>query len=85
MFDVASERPVRAFDPPARMVRESGQSAAVMARKQPSGATQREFRSRIGSGQTVLHYRKKQLMYVQGDPADAIFYVEKGYVKLAVT
>ena len=52
-----------------------------MARKQPSGATLREFLSKIGSGQTVLHYRKKQLMYVQGDPADAIFYVEKGYVK----
>ena len=66
------------------MVRESGQSAAVMARKQPSGATLRGFLSKIGSGQTVLHYRKKQLMYVQGDPVDAIFYVEKGYVKLAV-
>ena len=55
-----------------------------MARKQPPGATLREFLSKIGSGQTVLHYRKKQLMYVQGDPANAVFYVEKGRVKLTV-
>jgi CRP-like cAMP-binding protein len=55
-----------------------------MARKQLSGATLREFFSKVGAGQTALPYRKKQLIYAQGDPADAIFYVEKGYVKLAV-
>jgi CRP/FNR family cyclic AMP-dependent transcriptional regulator len=55
-----------------------------MARKQPPGATLREFLSKIGSGQTVQHYRKKQVMYAQGDPANAVFYVEKGRVKLTV-
>ena len=55
-----------------------------MARKQPPGATPREFLSKIGSGQTVQHYRKKQVMYAQGDPANAVFYVEKGRVKLTV-
>jgi CRP/FNR family transcriptional regulator, cyclic AMP receptor protein len=55
-----------------------------LARKQLSGATLREFFSRVGPGQTVLHYQKKQLIYAQGDPADAVFYVQKGRVKLTV-
>jgi CRP-like cAMP-binding protein len=55
-----------------------------MARKQPPGATLREFLSKIGSGQTVLPYRKKRMIFAQGDPANAVFYVEKGRVKLTV-
>src|SRR6202171_2099345 len=55
-----------------------------MARKQPSGATVREFLARVGSVQAALHYRKKQLIYAQGDPADAVFYVQEGRVKLTV-
>ena len=35
-------------------------------------------------GGTVKEYRKKQRVFVQGDPADAIFYIEKGKVKLTV-
>ena len=55
-----------------------------MARKQPSGAILREFLSRVGAGQAAAHYRKKQLIYAQGDPADAVFYVQEGRVKLTV-
>ena len=55
-----------------------------MARKEPAGAILREFLSRVGPGQTVLQYRKKQLIYAQGDPAHAVFYVQKGRVKLSV-
>jgi CRP-like cAMP-binding protein len=29
-------------------------------------------------------YRKKQVIYTQGDPAEAVFYVEKGRIKLTV-
>jgi len=55
-----------------------------MARKQPSSAILREFLSRVGAGQAALPYRKKQLIYAQGDPADAVFYVQEGRVKLTV-
>jgi CRP-like cAMP-binding protein len=55
-----------------------------MARKQPSSAILREFLSRVGVGQAALPYRKKQLIYAQGDPADAVFYVQEGRVKLTV-
>jgi len=63
---------------------ESGEAEAAMARKQPSSAVLREFLSKVGPDQTSLHYRKKQLIYAQGDPADGIFYVQKGRVKLTV-
>ena len=55
-----------------------------MARKQPSGSILRVFLSKVGPDQIALHFRKKQLIYAQGDPADAVFYVQKGRVKLTV-
>jgi CRP/FNR family cyclic AMP-dependent transcriptional regulator len=35
-------------------------------------------------GGTNKEYRKKQIIFVQGSPADAILYIEKGKVKLTV-
>src|SRR5436309_2508159 len=35
-------------------------------------------------GGTTKEYRKKQVVFSQGNPADAVFYVEKGRVKLTV-
>ena len=55
-----------------------------MARKQPSAVVLRQLFCRIGSGQTVHQYRKRQAIFAQGDPADAVYYVEKGRVKLTV-
>jgi CRP/FNR family transcriptional regulator, cyclic AMP receptor protein len=55
-----------------------------MARKQPSRAALREFLSKVGPGKTVLHYRKKQVVFAQGDPADAVFYIQLGRVKMTV-
>ena len=42
------------------------------------------FLKRIGSGRTSREYRNKQLIFSQGDAADAMFYVEAGNVKLTV-
>ena len=36
------------------------------------------------STRQVAPYKKKQVIFTQGDPADAVFYVEKGTVKLTV-
>src|SRR5256886_16766112 len=38
----------------------------------------------IGEGRTISKYRKGQIVFSQGDPADAVFYVQKGKVKVAV-
>jgi CRP/FNR family cyclic AMP-dependent transcriptional regulator len=33
---------------------------------------------------TLSHYQENQIVYAQGDPADSIFYVHKGEVKVSV-
>ena len=43
-----------------------------------------EFLAKVGTGKTVAEYRKSQKVFSQGDPADAIFYIQKGAVKLSV-
>lgn len=40
--------------------------------------------SRLGTAKTVHHYRDKQAVFSQGDPADGVFYIQKGRVKLTV-
>jgi CRP/FNR family cyclic AMP-dependent transcriptional regulator len=40
--------------------------------------------ARVGEGKSVATYRRKQVIFAQGDPADAVFYVQKGRVKLTV-
>lgn len=39
---------------------------------------------KIGEGRTTAEYDKNQVVYAQGDPANAIFYLQKGRVKLTV-
>ncbi len=40
------------------------------------------FLDKIGERRTITEYRKNQVVFSQGDPADAIFYIQKGKVKL---
>jgi CRP-like cAMP-binding protein len=40
--------------------------------------------ARVSEGRTVASYRRQQLIFRQGDPADAVFYVQNGRVKLSV-
>ena len=42
------------------------------------------FLARVRSGQSIGKYRKGQVVFSQGDPADAVFYIQKGKVKLTV-
>lgn len=39
---------------------------------------------KLGSGKTVQNYRDKQSIFSQGDTADAVFYIQKGKVKITV-
>ena len=39
---------------------------------------------KLGDGKTVLNYRDKQSIFSQGDVADAVFYIQKGKVKITV-
>src|ERR1700730_4773930 len=40
--------------------------------------------AKVGEGRTTADYRKNHLLYTQGDPADAIFYLQQGTVKVTV-
>ena len=55
-----------------------------MGRKQPARFDAKAFLTKAGSGRSVSAYRKKQAIFAQGDPADAVFYIERGQVKLTV-
>jgi len=54
-----------------------GKSAAL-------GFDPEEFLTRVESGKTTLEYRGKQIVFSQGDAADAVFYIRSGKVKLTV-
>src|ERR1700693_4401698 len=42
------------------------------------------FLTKIGVGKTILKPQKKQIIFSQGDPADAIFYIMRGKVSISV-
>jgi len=42
------------------------------------------FLKQVSSGKTLLKSPKKQIVYSQGDAADAVFYIQTGEVKLTV-
>jgi CRP/FNR family cyclic AMP-dependent transcriptional regulator len=48
------------------------------------GFDPKAFLTRIETGKTTREYRTKQLVFSQGDAADAVFFVHSGKVKLTV-
>ena len=44
----------------------------------------KSFLAKVGDGGTVAKYGKEQIVFSQGDPADAVFYIQKGKVKVTV-
>ena len=55
-----------------------------MASKSTRGFSATVFRRKFPAGMTVRNYRDKEIIFSQGDTADAVFYVESGTVKLTV-
>jgi CRP/FNR family transcriptional regulator, cyclic AMP receptor protein len=42
------------------------------------------FLATVDGGRTLSRYRNEEAIFSQGDPADAVFYIQKGQVKLTV-
>jgi CRP-like cAMP-binding protein len=40
--------------------------------------------AKVGEGRTTANYERNETVFAQGDPANAIFYLQKGRVKLTV-
>jgi CRP/FNR family transcriptional regulator, cyclic AMP receptor protein len=55
-----------------------------MARKRPASFDPQTFLATVGKGKTILQCRKNQVLFSQGDTADAVFYIQEGKVKLTV-
>lgn len=43
-----------------------------------------KFLAAVGNGRTIQTYNKGQTVFAQGDPADSVFYVLSGKVKITI-
>src|ERR1700731_1123444 len=43
-----------------------------------------KFLASVDGGRTISTYRKNKRVFLQGDPADSVFYIEEGQVKVCV-
>jgi CRP/FNR family cyclic AMP-dependent transcriptional regulator len=44
----------------------------------------KKFLAKVGEGKTISQYPKDQIVFSQGEIADAVFYIQQGKVKLTV-
>jgi CRP/FNR family transcriptional regulator, cyclic AMP receptor protein len=44
----------------------------------------KKFLAKVGEGKTITNYHKDQVIFSQGDVADAVFYIQQGTIKLTV-
>jgi CRP/FNR family transcriptional regulator, cyclic AMP receptor protein len=55
-----------------------------LAIKRPSDFNAASFLAQPGDGRSVAKYRNHQIVFSQGDPADAVFYIQTGKLKVTV-
>jgi CRP/FNR family transcriptional regulator, cyclic AMP receptor protein len=58
--------------------------SVAAAKKHPTSGWE-TFLAKISTGKTVLEYRGKRNIFMQGEPADCMFFLGQGKVKLAVS
>jgi CRP/FNR family transcriptional regulator, cyclic AMP receptor protein len=57
---------------------------STVAAKKISKFDPQIFLSTFDGGRKIVAFSKKQAIFVQGDPSDAVFYIQKGKVKVTV-
>jgi CRP/FNR family transcriptional regulator, cyclic AMP receptor protein len=55
-----------------------------VARKSKISFDPKKFLAKVGDGTSITRYQPDQIVFSQGDPADAVFYIQKGKLKLTV-
>ena len=55
-----------------------------MKRKKKLPFDPKAFLSKVNGGRSISDYRKDQIVYTQGEPADSVFYIQSGKVKKTV-
>jgi len=61
------------------------QTRGTLGRKPRPSFDPKKFLAKVGNGKTISEYQKDQVVFSQGDAADAVFYIQKGRIKLTVT
>jgi CRP/FNR family cyclic AMP-dependent transcriptional regulator len=60
------------------------QTRSASRRKTRASFDPRKFLAKVGKGKTISEFEKDQVIFSQGDAADAVFYIQKGRIKLTV-
>ena len=55
-----------------------------MNRKAKLSFNPKAFLAKVGDGKTISKYQKGQIVFLQGDVGDAVFFIQKGKIKLTV-
>jgi CRP-like cAMP-binding protein len=55
-----------------------------MSTKRPPSFDPQSFLAKVGEGRSIAPYSKDQVIFSQGDPANAVFYIQRGKVKITV-
>ena len=58
--------------------------AAMAAKSEPTFIDPNVFLATVGPGHTVSDLRKDEVVFLQATPADAVFYIQKGKIKIVV-
>src|ERR1700688_1264187 len=81
IVEVADPGLVRAS---SRTAQVSRKSRAASSRKGKTSFDPKAFLARVGDGRSLAKYRKGQIVFSQGEIGDAVFYIQKGKVKVTV-
>ena len=57
---------------------------AIVRKPARASFVPKDFLAKVGDGKTISKYQKDQVVFTQGQVADAVFYIQRGKVKLTV-
>jgi CRP/FNR family transcriptional regulator, cyclic AMP receptor protein len=62
----------------------TGKRQAFVRKKTKASFDPKIFLANVGEGKSISKYRKDQVVFSQGQVADAVFYIQEGKIKLTV-
>ena len=69
---------------PDMILASSGEEDFFVKKSRKAAFEPKTFLAKVGDGKTITEYQKDQVVFSQGGEADAVFYIQKGKIKLTV-
>src|SRR5476649_1858893 len=66
------------------MYRSAARSGCHLLKEKPESLDPKMILAKAGKGRSIIKYRKNKIIFSQGDPTEAVFYIQKGKLKVAV-